>query len=337
MPLDFNWDDIKKPEDIFDIGKKKMAAMKGKGWGFLPVIIIVLLVIFTASSGFFTIEADEVGVLTFFGKYKRTVDPGLHFKIPLGIEKVYPVKVERVFKEEFGFRTEKAGIKTRYSTRSFLNESLMLTGDLNAVEVEWIVQYNIKDPKKVLFNIKEPKITVRDMSQAVMRQVVGDYSVDEVITVKGQEIESAVKLKLQEILDHYNTGIHIKEVKLQDVNPPEKVKPAFNEVNQAKQEKEKVVNQSWEAYNKIIPRARGLALKGILESEGYYQERVNRAKGDASAFEQVLAEYLKAKDITKKRLYLETMSKVLSNVKKKYIMRENANGVLPLLQIGGVQ
>ena len=294
------------------------------------IILAVIIIIFT---GFYTVDPEEVGVIQRFGKYVNTTEPGLHFKIPFGVDKLTKVKVKHVFKEEFGFRTLRSGIKTKYSTRSYDHESLMLSGDLNIADVEWIVQYRIKDPYKYLFKIRNVVETIRDLSESVTRQIVGDRSVDEVIVLSRKEIADEVQLLLQEKLDEYGAGIEIYTINLQNVNPPERVKPAFNDVNSAKQEKERIVNDAWQNYNRIIPEAEGKAKRTIEEAEGYAINRVNRANGDASRFIDMYNQYKKARVITKKRLYLETMQKILPNVEKIYIIDKELKGVLPLLNL----
>jgi len=282
----------------------------------------------------YSIGPDEVGVVQRFGRYAYMASPGLHVKVPFGIDKVTPIKVKRVFKQEFGIRTLRAGVKTEYSSRKYLEESLMLTGDLNILDVRWIVQFKVKDAIKLLFKTRDPVENVRDISEVVMRRLVGDYRVDEVLTTKREELNDLAQLKMQEILDNYQTGIQVVTVKLQDVNPPDEVKPAFNEVNEAKQEKERMINQAWEAYNKVIPRARGEAEKVIREAEGYQLDKVNRAKGEAERFLDTWAEYKKAPQITQKRLYLDTMVEVLPKAKEKYIIDPKQTSILPLLNIG---
>lgn len=295
--------------------------------------VIGLLLITFLTSSFFTIDPEEVGVILRFGKYTRTVSPGLNLKLPFGIEKLYKVPIERQLKEEFGFQTEKAGIRTRYSGANLLGESLMLTGDLNAAVVEWIVQYRINDPYKFLFKVRETRETFRAMTEAVMRKVVGDRTVNEILTVGRQEISVTVKTMLQELCDQYETGIKVDQVVLQDVNPPDKVKPSFNEVNEAQQEREKLINQARSEYNKVIPRAKGEAEQMIQEAEGYSLERVNRAKGEIARFNPLFAEYSSAKDVTRDRIYLETLGKVLPKVGKKLIIDENVKGLIPLLDL----
>lgn len=296
-------------------------------------LIIVIVGLYLLFSTFYSIGADEVGVIIRFGKYVRTTQPGLHFKAPLGIEKLEKVRVKHIFKEEFGFRTVKAGVKTQYSSQGYEMESLMLTGDLNSAEVEWIVQYKVKDPVKYLFKVRNIQKTIRDVLESAMREVVGDHSVSEVLTVGRVEMAQAAEKMTQQILDKYDTGIDIVVVKLQGVDPPDPVKPAFNEVNEAKQEKERVINEAWEAYNKIIPRAKGQAQQTIRNAEGYDLNRVNRAKGDAQKFLSVWEEYRKAKDVTRRRLYLETLNEILPKVKKKYIVDADQSGVLKLLNL----
>lgn len=301
-----------------------------KGW--VTSVVLGILGLWLVFSVFYTIDADEVGVIQRFGKYIRTTEPGLHFKIPFGVETVKKVKIQRVFKEEFGFRTMKAGIRTEYSPRSYDEESLMLTGDLNSAVVEWIVQYRVKDPVKYLFNVRNVVETLRDVSESVMREVVGDHSVDEVIVLSRQDIEVQAQQVAQRLLDEFETGIDIVTVKLQDVNPPEPVQPAFNEVNEARQEKERIINEALEAYNKVIPQAKGQAEQTIRQAEGYATNRVNRAKGDAQKFLAVWQEYNKARDVTRRRLYLETMLDILPNLNNIYVVDEQQKGLIPLLQ-----
>ena len=300
-------------------------------------IVLAIVVLIFIVSGLYSVGADEVGVIQRFGKFVRRTNPGLHIKIPFGIETVTKVKVKKVFKEEFGFRTVRADVRTKYSTAGYKDESLMLTGDLNVAEVEWIVQYKVKDSYNYLFKIKDPVETLDAMSEAVMRRVVGDRSVTQVLTVGRIEIAKEVETGLQELLDQFESGIQVVTVKLQDVNPPEPVRPAFNEVNRAKQDKEKMINEAWEDYNKRIPKAQGEAEQRIAEAEGYALERINRALGDASLFEQVYREYRNAPDVTRRRLYLETMGDILPKLKDIYIVDEDQKSILPLLDLGGAR
>ncbi|MEA3560743.1 MAG: FtsH protease activity modulator HflK [Candidatus Omnitrophota bacterium] len=322
--------DFNTPEDIINIGKKEF----GKYKQLIPIIIIGLIILIGLTGMLYSVGPDEVGVVQRFGKYVTATSSGLHMKLPFGIDRVTPVKVERVFKEEFGTRTIRPGIRSEYSSRSYLDESLMLTGDLNILDVRWIVQFRVKDPVKLLFSTRDPQDNVRDISEVVMRRFVGDYSVDEALTTKREEINDLAQIEVQKILDNYQTGIQVVTVKLLDVNPPDEVKPAFNEVNEAKQEKERLINQAWEAYNKAVPRARGEAEKTVREAEGYALDKINRAKGEAERFNVILTEYKKAPDITQKRLYLETLMHVLPKSKQKYIIDPKQSSILPLLNIG---
>ncbi|MFA5355974.1 MAG: FtsH protease activity modulator HflK [Candidatus Omnitrophota bacterium] len=324
-----SFDNVPSPDEIIDVGKKKL----GDAWKYIPWFIGIFLLLGAARGMIYSIGPDEVGVIQRFGKYAGLSSPGLHAKIPFGIDKVTPIKVEKVFKEEFGFKTMQAGVRSRYGRGDYLDESLMLTGDLNILDVRWIVQFRIKDAVKLMFATRNPLNNIRDISEVVMRRFVGDYSVDEVLTVKREEIDDLSQQEIQRILDSYNVGVQIVTVKLLDVNPAEKVKPAFNEVNEAKQEKEKMINQAWEAYNKVIPKARGTAEKTIREAEGYAIDKVNRAKGESERFLATLKEYKKAPEITKKRMYLETMAEVLPEAREKYIIDKEQGSILPLLDI----
>ncbi len=325
-----DWKDVRGPDDIINIGKEKFTGF-GK---FLPLAIIGFLLLIGLTGTIYSIGPDEVGVVQRFGRYAYMTSPGLHAKLPFGIDKMTPIKVKRVFKEEFGVRTLRAGVKTQYSPHKYPEESLMLTGDLNILDVRWIVQFKVKDARDLLFKTRDPGDNVRDISEVVMRRLVGDYRVDEVLTTEREEINDLAQIEMQKILDNYQTGVQIVTVKLQDVNPPNEVKPAFNEVNEAKQEKERMINQAWEAYNKVIPRARGEAEKTIREAEGYQLDKVNRAKGEAERFMDTWAEYKKAPEITQKRLYLETMVEVIPKAKEKYIIDSEQTSILPLLNIG---
>ena len=296
--------------------------------------IIILAVVIFIATGLYTVNPEEVGVIQRFGKYLSTTQPGLHFKIPFGVDKLTKVKVKLVFKEEFGFRTLQAGVRTKYSSQSYNHEAIMLTGDLNIADVEWIVQYRIKDPVKYMFKVRNVEETMRDVSESVIREVVGDRSVDEVIVLNRKEIADRSQQMLQEQLDIYNAGLEIVTINLQNVNPPEAVQPAFNNVNSAKQEKERIINEAWQKYNQVIPEAEGKAKRTIEEAEGFAVDRVNRANGDANRFIQMYNTYRYSKIVTKKRLYLEMMEKVLPKVEKKYIIDDKANNVLPLLNLG---
>ncbi len=323
------WQNISTPNDLIDMIKQKFSQYSR----YTVWIVLVVLVIIGLTGVIYSIGPDEVGVIQRFGKYIGLSSPGLHTKIPFGIDKVTPIKVEKIFKEEFGTRGVGTGVKTGTSYGVDLEESLMLTGDLNILDVRWIVQFKIKDPIKLLFVVRNPLQVIRDVSEIVMRRFVGDYTVDEVLTIKREEIDHLAQFEMQKILDDYQTGIQIITVKLLDVNPPDKVKPAFNEVNEAKQEKEKMINQAWEAYNKAIPKAKGEAERTIRQAEGYSVDKVNRAKGEAARFLVTLNEYKKAPEITRTRLYLETLAEVLPKAKEKYIIDPTQSSILPLLDL----
>lgn len=295
------------------------------------VIVIVLLVVGFGS--FFQVGTEEEGVVTRFGKHVRTVAPGLKMKIPF-MEKVYKVPVERQKKQEFGFRTQQAGIRTEYSRTGSVtkDEAVMLTGDLNLANVQWVVQYRVSDPYNYLFKVRNPDNTLRDLSEAITRQIVGDRTVNEVLTVGRAEIASEVKVLLQKMAREYSLGIEIAQVVLQDINPPESVKQAFNAVNEAQQERETLINEAKSEYNKVIPRARGEAEETIQKAEGYATQRVNNAQGEVARFNALYDEYVRAPEVTKRRIYLETLQKVLPKLGNKIITSENGNNMIPLLK-----
>jgi len=299
----------------------------------LPAIVVVLLLV-AAATGYYQIEPEEIGLVTRFGKYISTSDPGLHFKLPLGIDTVIRIPVKRQLKAEFGFRTERAGIKTEYTTdENAQREAEMLTGDLNVAQVEWIVQYTIRDPKKYVFHVRNPVVTLRDMTEAAMRRVVGDHSVTEVLTVGREQVQRQTKDALQELCDRYQIGIDVLQLVLQDVNPPEPVRESFNEVNQALQEKERAINQAWAKYNSVIPEARGTAQQSIESAEGYATARVNEAQGDVAKFVALAQEYAKAPKVTRSRLYLEQISKVYARAKHRTFVDADIKALLPLLPL----
>lgn len=298
-----------------------------------PIIILVLIVALGIYSSVYTVDTDEVGIVQRFGKYTKTTQPGLNFKLPFGIETARLVKVRRILKEEFGFSSERAARGDRLMpVGEDSSESLMLTGDLNVAVVPWIVQYRIKDPYNYLFKVEDVTQLLRDMSEAAMRLVVGDRSINEVIT-KRNEIAVEAMLVLQQELDNAQAGITVVTIEMERTNVPGPVQPSFNEVNQATQEKEQTIYQAREAYNKAIPAARGEADRVISAAEGYALNRVNRAEGDAARFSAVYAEYAKAKDITRRRIYLETIQDLLPRLGPKYIIDDSQSNVLPLLNL----
>jgi membrane protease subunit HflK len=301
-------------------------------------ILVGLVVAVAAFSSVYQIDPDERGVVLRFGRYSSETGPGLHFLVPF-MDDVIKVPVQRQLKEEFGFRTAEAGVRTQYVDRGFEDESLMLTGDLNVAVVEWIVQYRINDPRAFLFNVRSPQSSFRDMTEAAMRQVVGDHSVDEVITTGRASIAALGHEILQQLSDTYEIGIDVQQLVLQDVNPPDAVKPSFNEVNEAIQEREQLINEARTEFNQAIPKAEGEALQLIQEAEGYATARVNRAEGEATRFEAIYDEYRKAPRVTRTRMYLEMLNEVLPRVGKKVIVDEDGASVLPLMNLtqGGQQ
>jgi membrane protease subunit HflK len=335
--MSWDWEKLKQqqsgrggmPPQVDDIvqGLKKFKLPGG------PLVIGVLLALLVASTAFYTINQDEVGVVQRFGRYIETTQPGLNFKLPLGIDSVTKVNVKSVRTEEFGGGPAETDLRARARPGGDPgNVSLMLTGDLNVALVPWIVQYRIKDPYNFLFKVNDVRRLLNDMSEAVMRLVVGDRSINEVISKRGEIANEAQEL-LQRELDLAEAGIHIVTVELKRTNVPLPVQPSFNEVNQATQEREQTIYQANEEYNKAIPSARGSADRTIREAEGYALNRVNRAEGDAARFRQVYEEYRKAKDVTARRLYLERMRTVLGNMGPVYIVDPDQKSALPLLNL----
>ncbi|MCX8043046.1 MAG: FtsH protease activity modulator HflK [Desulfobacterota bacterium] len=321
-----------EPPDIEAAIQNMKRFFTGRGFSGLLIAGLVVAGLLLLSC-FYSIQAGEVGVVQRFGRFVRIATPGLNFKLPAGIEKVTRVREQYVYTEEFGIRTIMPGERTQYAPeRQFLDESLMLTGDLNCAVVPWIVQYRISDPYKYLFRVNKVQLTLRDLSEAIMRQVVGDRSINEVIT---ERLEIAVEAKrlLQEALNDADTGITVVNLELKKTTVPEPVQPSFNEVNQAMQEKEKMIYQAREAYNKVIPEALGEAERAVKDAEGYALERINRASGDANRFMALWQEYSKAKDVTRRRLYLEAMGEVLPKLGTKYIIDADQRSLLPLLNL----
>lgn len=301
----------------------------GKASIILPALIL-LIGLFTS---FFTVPADSEAVVLRFGKYSRTVDPGLHFKIPFGIESSEVVPVRRQLKMSFGFGTPGAGNPYEALPAEQNEEMSMITGDKNAALVEWVVQYRIEDPEKYLFEVRDPELTLRHASESVMREVVGDRTVDEVITIGRQAIETEAQEKLRKISVAYGLGLQINQVQLKNVNPPQAVQSSFNEVNQAQQQRAAMINVAKGEYNKLVPRTRGEADQQISRARGDASQRINEATGDAERFLAFYQEYQKAPAVTRQRLYLERLAEVLPRLKSKIIMDDSANSPLPLLNL----
>lgn len=334
------------PPDIDQIVEKAVNRLKGLfgggssgqnnngSVGKLLTIGLLLLIGLSLWSAYYTVPSDSVAVVQRFGMYLKEVPPGLHFKLPLGIDKTTIVPVKRQLKQEFGFSTP--GAQDSYQgTRDGNRETQMVTGDLNAALVEWVVQYRISDSVKFLFEVREPAETLRYVSESVMREVVGDRTVDEVITIGRQEIENEALIKMQALSTKYVMGISIDQVQLKNINPPKPVQESFNEVNQAQQSKEKLINEARREYNRVIPLAEGEKDQRIREADGYRLKRINEAEGDALRFNALFAEYQKAPEVTRRRIYIETMQVVLPNITSKVLMDGTVSGPLPLLNLNG--
>jgi membrane protease subunit HflK len=326
----------RKPEldtDFGDFGKwgDGLLGFLGSQLGW---VILIVLALAGAVTSYYQVEPEEVALVTRFGAYAYSAQPGPHFKWPFGIEAVVKVPVQRQLKEEFGFRTVRADVRTEYGhDDDTKHESGMLTGDLNVADVEWIVQYKIKSPYNFVFRVREVRGTLRDVSEAVMRKVVGDHSVTEVLTVGREQIQAEAKTEMQKLCNRYEMGVEILQLVLQDVNPPEPVRESFNEVNQAIQERERSINQAWANYNSVVPEAQGKAQQQIQNAEGYATERVNNAQGDVQRFVALQSEYAKAPAVTRSRIYLETMAQVLPKTRRRIFIDDKIKGVLPLFSM----
>ena len=302
-----------------------------RGSGMLAAFVVALIIIQLGMSSFFTIAPGEVGVVLRFGKHQRTTEPGLHFKLPY-IEQLIKVDVEQVRKEEFGFRSSGAGEVSNIDRKGYDMESLMLTGDKNVIEMAWIVQYKVGDPVQFLFKVRNVPQAVRDASEMVIRRLVGNMDFDYVLGNR-DTLAAMARQELQEELNHLGAGINVFTIQLQDINPPEPVKPAFNEVNEADQDMMRLVNEAEKVYNEVIPKARGSAKRIVEEAHGYAVERVNQARGEAICFQAILKEYHGAEQVTRQRLFLETLEEVLPKVERLYIMDNAQHPALPLLNL----
>jgi len=323
-------DDLeKKVIEIRDYIKNKFNPQKG----LLPVLVVVVLIVIGAYTSMYEVDTEETGVVLRFGKFSGFAEPGLHFKLPLGIDRVYLVPTGRVLKEEFGFRTVTPDIRSTFTKRGLEEESLTLTGDLNVSDVEWIVQFQVADPFKFMFRIKDPVGTIRDISEAMVRKAIGNANVTEVLTTERAQLASEIQRDLQSTLNQYDIGVRIVTVKFQDVTPPDPVKAAYNEVNESEQQRESLIFQAREQFNREVPRARGEAKKVLQEAEGYAVERVNKARGETNRFLALLTEYRKAPSVTRSRIYLETLEEVLPRLEEIYVMDDQTGGLLPLLPL----
>jgi modulator of FtsH protease HflK len=335
-PWDGSRRNVSAPPDLEGLllkGRDQIFRTLPKGGpGAIIAAIAVVLIGAGAWTAYYTVPSDSVAVVQRFGKYVKDVQPGLHFKFPLGIDVATIVPVKRQLKQEFGFSTP--GATDPYqSPRDGKRETEMVTGDLNAALVEWVVQYRISNPDKFLFEVREPSETLRYVSESVMREVVGDRTVDEVITIGRQEIENEALTKMQSLSTKYAMGISIDQVQLKNINPPQPVQESFNEVNQAQQEKEKLINEARRDYNKVIPLAEGEKDQRIREADGYRLKRINEAEGDVARFNALLTEYTKAAEVTRRRIYIETLQEVMPSIRSKIIIDEQTKSILPLLNL----
>lgn len=325
-----NWGPKDPGSDPLGDGLKKLRDFR------FPVgkLTIAILVLMWLSSGVFIVEPDEVGVVLRFGEYNRTVQPGPHYHMPFPVETAYTPKVSQVRRAEVGFRGSEVGSFTQGQLRPVKEESLMLTGDENIVDVQFIVQYQIKDPVAYLFNVSQQAWTVKSAAEAAMREVIGYNAIDSALTGGKLDIQNKTRDLLQQILDSYNAGVHVVAVQMQDVHPPKEVIDAFKDVASAREDRSRIINEAEAYQNEILPRARGLAAEIVNQAEAYKETKIRTAKGESARFESVLAEYNKAKDITRKRMYLETMEKILSNPElDKIILNDNTSGVVPYLPL----
>ena len=319
----------KKVIEIKNHFKKQFGQKKG----FLPLVIIAFLILVGGYSSMYEVDTEETGVVLRFGKFNSFAEPGLHFKMPLGVDRVYLVQTGRVLKEEFGFRTIKPDVRSTYTKKGLEEESLTLTGDLNVSDVEWIVQFQVSDPFKFIFRIKDPVGTIRDIAEAMVRKAIGNANVTEVLTTERALLANEIQVDLQSTLNNYDIGVRIVTVKFQDVTPPDPVKAAYNEVNESEQQRESLIFQAREQFNREVPRARGEAKKVLQEAEGYAVERVNKARGETNRFLALLTEYRKAPSVTRSRIYLETLEEVLPRLDEIYVMDAQNAGALPLLPL----
>jgi membrane protease subunit HflK len=302
----------------------------------VAIVVLVVLVLFVGVNSYYRVDPEETAVIQRFGALVRTTDPGPHFKIPFGIETVQKVRDRRVLQLESGYRTVKAGARSQFAEKGFEEQARMLCGDLNVIDLQWTVQYQIKDPKAFLFRVEDVEAAINDISESVVRRVVGNRYADDVLTVGRASIADMAKVEMQQILDSYNTGIRIVAVQLQNANPPNPVKAAFNEVNEAGQEKERMINDAQKVFSQEIPRAYGEANQVISQAEGYGLERTNRAQGEASRFRDILSEYEKAPDISRQRMYVEALQALTGKMERLIVLDGNQRNVLPLLDLNRI-
>ncbi|MFY8134517.1 MAG: FtsH protease activity modulator HflK [Aquimonas sp.] len=336
----------KTVENLFGGGRPPRTGGGGGGsqlpripGGLIALGVGAVIALWGVGSVFYTVQPEERGVVKRFGEVVKIADPGLHFKIPFGVDSVQLVATERVLKQEFGFRTTGVGEDgaSQYDASDFEEESLMLSGDLNIIDVEWVVQYRIADPMQYIYSMREPTRTLRDISESVMRRAVGNRLGSEVLTTARVEISNLVRDEVQQAMERYETGIHVVTVELQDVVPPRAVQPAFNEVNEARQERERMINEAQKQANQQIPLARGQANRAIAEAEGYATERVNQARGETARFSAILTEYRTAPEVTRTRMYLETLNEVLPKIGSVVVQQDGQISPVPLINLRDAQ
>lgn len=302
---------------------------KGSIW-WIGLILVAVLIVFNS---YYTVDPQETAVVQRFGKFVRTADAGLHFKIPFGIETVRKVVTGRVLQREYGYRTVEPGVRSRLTEKGYEDEARMLSGDLNVIDLQWTVQYKVRDPIDYLFQVQDVDATLDDISESVMRRIVGNRYVDEVLTVGRASVADMAGVEIQQIMDQYKTGLQITMVKLQNANPPDPVKHAFNEVNEAQQEKQRMINEAQQVYNQKIPRAKGEARQLITQAEGYALERVNKSQGEVARFLDILTEYQKAPAVTRSRMYLEAFGDFNEKVDRLIVIDESQKNLLPLFDL----
>ena len=294
------------------------------------IVVVVILALITVFSSFFVVDPQEEAAVLRFGRYIRMAAPGLHFKLPFGIEKNYNVPTQVVLKDEFGFRTDRPGVTTIRAAQDFPDESIMLTGDLNIVDVEWIIQYRIVNAFDWLFKVQDKQKTIRDISQSIINQLVGDRAIFDVIGAERANIEATGQDLMNELFEEYELGINVTTVKLQNIVPPAgPVQEAFEDVNKAIQDRSRLINEGQEAYNQAIPRAKGQAEQLVQEAEGYAINRVNRAEGDVARFSRVLDEYSRNPGVTRTRLYYEMYEEVFKDAESVDLIDKNLQNFIP--------
>lgn len=322
MPQDFEGPDIDFEEKFRNVGSWL------NRWPIFLAIALLLAFLLLLPSIVYQIDRDEQGIVLRYGKFVRQEAPGLHWKLPYPLEDLFIVNTQRVFKESFGYREETAG-----RGPSLENESLILTADLGVARVEWDVLYRHTNPRKFVFNIRDERKIIRDASLAAMRRIIGDYNATKVITVKRKAIARETTQELQRLMDNYNSGITISEVKIQQSEPPDPVAPAFKEVNSARQVREQMRHEANREREKVINEAEGRVEQRVSEARGDSAAIINRAKGDARKFKRILAQYQRAPQVTEQRMFLETMEKVLDDSDRVYVLDENVKSLLPLLDL----